>query len=491
LLLIDHIREDPDDLLLLFAHLAASADARHVKVLAASHHPESSYEHREHIENIHLKKLFRNSSMTLVLNLLDKDMLQEDFEFETSLTEIMRQAVEHPIFALSYKYPNPRALRRIVNKVNEAFHVDKVGMKELTYELLQNIMNSLVEFHVDLYPQSAGVDEETIIQDEMVQLTTILRNWCRSQELPDPLVPRFRSASSAAALQVELESKSDSVFQKDFQKSVSFDAEMLHSHDRVDRPPSFERWKTRRSTILVLPMLNPLASVEEDDDSDSLVLMDMDYNETDPLKWTPEDVGNYISNISKRFEQYRQVIEYNGIDGSLMEDFLTDPEEMMQLGIEDEGDQLRIMERVKRLLHKSPEQAKPQPMPLKLSANPDLLRNDTLTTLLADEPSEWSAKEVGNYLYQLDSSFGKYRKAIMEHNIDGASMLQIFTDAESMLELGIDDSLQVQIQRHVSELFSAGDPSEDVDLDPTKRPSMGGAEMSKLDSLVGGSFLDS
>ena len=58
---------------------------------------------------------------------------------------------------------------------------------------------------------------------------------------------------------------------------------------------------------------------------------------------------------------------------------------MMQLGIEDEGDQLRIMERVKRLLHKSPEQAKPQPMPLKLSANPDLLRNDTLTTLLADE----------------------------------------------------------------------------------------------------------
>ena len=66
-------------------------------------------------------------------------MLQEDFEFETSLTEIMRQAVEHPIFALSYKYPNPRALRRLVNKVNEAFHVDKVGMKELTYELLQNV----------------------------------------------------------------------------------------------------------------------------------------------------------------------------------------------------------------------------------------------------------------------------------------------------------------------------------------------------------------
>ena len=58
---------------------------------------------------------------------------------------------------------------------------------------------------------------------------------------------------------------------------------------------------------------------------------------------------------------------------------------MMQLGIEDEGDQLRIIERVKRLLHKQPQQAKPQPMPLKLSANPDLLRNDTLTTLLADE----------------------------------------------------------------------------------------------------------
>ena len=67
-----------------------------------------------------------------------------------------------------------------------------------------------------------------------------------------------------------------------------------------------------------------------------------EIEKTDPTSWTSEQVGQFVLSINADLECVFDRIISNGVDGDLMQDFLTDKEMLTTLGCEDEQQQAVI-----------------------------------------------------------------------------------------------------------------------------------------------------